>query len=341
MSDAASIKLRYRRFADLECRGYSEVYYRLALAVSEDEGVVDFIRGMPVTQPNLFFAAVQFLAGPDGMPRTGIELQTFLTRRGGEVGEVMRSRRTQTNEVGRCAVLLPALPPGPLALVEVGASAGLCLLLDQFHYDYGVASIGALGSPVHVRCALAGPAPLPAAVPRIAWRQGLDLHPVDVRDGDAVRWLLACVWPDHHERRQRLQAAIQLARAQPPPVRAGDLVDDLPALLAEAPRNAELVVFHSAVLTYVSPERRRAFADVLAAASKGRDVVWVSNEAIGNVPEIAALAPPLGALRFLLGRTRFTNGRRRDELLALAQPHGAELTWRAGSGLSPTARRPP
>jgi hypothetical protein len=341
MDDAASIKLRYRRFAELECRGYSEVYYRLALAVSEDEGVVGFLRGMPVTQPNLFLAAVQFLAGPDDMPSTGAELRTFLERRGGEVGEVMRSRRTQTNEVGRCAVLLPALPRGPLALVEVGASAGLCLLLDQFHYDFGATSIGPASSPVRVRCALAGPAPLPSAAPGIAWRQGLDLHPVDVRAGDAVRWLLACVWPEHHARRQRLQAAIQLARAQPPPVRAGDLVDDLPALLAEAPVNAQLVVFHSAVLTYVSPARRRAFADVLAAASRGRDVVWVSNEAPGIVPEIAALAPRPAAFRFLLGRTRFANGRRRDELLALAHPHGAELTWHSGMGFSPIPPRPP
>ncbi len=39
------------------------------------------------------------------------------------------SKRTQTNEPGRCAVLLPLLAalPQPLALLEVGASAGLCL----------------------------------------------------------------------------------------------------------------------------------------------------------------------------------------------------------------------
>ena len=44
----------------------------------------------------------------------------------------MRARRTQTNEPARCAVLLPALAqlPEPLALVDVGASAGLTMLFD-------------------------------------------------------------------------------------------------------------------------------------------------------------------------------------------------------------------
>jgi hypothetical protein len=322
-----SIKRTYRQFADRECRGFSDIYYGLALAVSEDDDVIGFLAGMPEVQPNLFLASLQLLTGPDSMPETGSELRAFLKRRGREVADVMRSHRTQTNEVGRCAVLLPALPSGSLALVEVGASAGLCLLLDQFHYEFGSTVIGEASSPVHLRCAVAGPAPLPPTMPRIVWRRGLDAHPISVHDDEAIRWLLACVWPDHHERRRRLEGALELARAQPPAVIAGDLVDDLPALLDEVPDDDQLVVFHSAVLTYVSPDRREAFGETLAAASKRRDVVCLSNEAPGVIRQMGAMAPPLSDLRFLLGRTRFTNGRRHDELLALAHPHGAELTW--------------
>lgn len=328
MTAHTDIKRRYRQFAERECKGYSDVYYGLALAVAEDDEVVGFIAGMLVVQPNLFFASIQLLTGPDGMPRTGSELRAFVKRRGREVADVMRSHRTQTNEVGRCAVLLPALPPGPLALVEIGASAGLCLLLDQFHYDFGSTVIGDASSPVHLRCTVSGPAPLPTALPHVVWRRGLDAHPISVHDDEAVRWLLACVWPDHHERRRRLQGALDVARAEPPVVSAGDLVDDLPALLDEVPDDAQLVVFHSAVLTYVSPDRRQAFGEILAAASKRRDIWCLSNEGPGVVREMAALAPPPSDPRFLLGRTRFSNGRRHDELLALAHPHGAELTWR-------------
>jgi hypothetical protein len=169
MNEPTDIKRRYRQFADRECKGYSDVYYGLAVAVSEDDDVVSFIAGMPVVQPNLFLASIQLLTGPDSMPKTGSELRAFLKRRGREVAAVMRSHRTQTNEVGRCAVLLPALPSGPLALVEVGASAGLCLLLDQFYYEFGSTAIGEVSSPVHLRCTVVGPAPLPPAVPHVVW----------------------------------------------------------------------------------------------------------------------------------------------------------------------------
>ena len=327
MNDPGDVARKYRRFAETECRGYSDLYDGLAMAVSVDDELIGFIAQQPVVQPNLFLAAVHLLAGSDGMPADGAALRAFVRQREREVSDVMRARRTQTNEVGRCAVLLPALPRGPLALVEVGASAGLCLLLDRFHYDFGARTIGEPSSPVRLRCAVTGHAPLPPAIPEITWRRGLDTRPIDVHDDEAVRWLLACVWSNHGERRRRLEAAIHLARANPPVVSTGDLVDDLPAVLDEVPDDAQLVVYHSAVLTYVSPERRQEFADVLAHASKRRQIVWLSNEARGVVPEMTALAPASDDVRFLLGRTHFDNGRRRDELLAVAHPHGAEMTW--------------
>src|SRR5262249_55589676 len=151
MTDIGEVKARYQRFADRECHGYSEIYDRLARAVAGDDEVSAFIAGMPETQPNLFLAAIQLLTGPADMPATRAALRAFVSARSLEIAAVMRARRTQTNEVGRCAVLLPALPAGPLALVEVGASAGLCLLLDRFHYDFGSTRLGAPASPVHMR----------------------------------------------------------------------------------------------------------------------------------------------------------------------------------------------
>ena len=101
----------------------------------------------------------------------------------------------------------------------------------------------------------------------------------------------------------------------------------LPWLLAEVPDEAQLVVFHSAVLCYVGADRRQEFARALANESKRREVVWLSNEAPGVIPEITALAPSQETLRFLLGRTRFAQGTRRDELLAISHPHGADAIW--------------
>lgn len=323
------IKTEYRRFAENECRGNSDHYFDLARAVADEDQVIEFIAQMPVTQPNLFFASIQFLTGPDHMPRSRVDLKHVVDDRSDEIATLMRSRRTQTNEVGRCAAILPALPRGRLALVEVGASAGLCLLLDEFHYDYGTHQVGDPASPVRLRCTARNYLPSLDAIPEIVWRVGLDLSPVDVRSADDVRWLMSCVWPDQPERRERLAAAIRLAQSRNLRVRQGDLVSDLPSLLADVPPDAHLTIFHSAVLRYVSDAHRRAFAEILANASASRPITWISNEARTVVPEITALANQPRSPAFLLGRTTFNNRQRMDELLALAHFHGAELEWLA------------
>lgn len=331
LSDVDAAKARYRCFVERECKGYSDLYYSLAIATASDDELIEFISEMPETQPNLFFAVIQFLTGPEAMPRSGQELREFVSGRRTEVAELMRTHRTQTNEVGRCAVVLPALPVGnPLALLEVGASAGLCLLIDRYFYDYGSVTVGDESSPVHLRCSVAAPAPVPERVPDIVWRAGLDLNPVDATDDEAVRWLLSCVWADHADRRERLASAFDMSRDWNPRVYRGDLADDLPALIGEVPRDATLVVFHSAVLPYVAAERRARFAAELSQASQHRAVTWISNEGPGVLSEIDSLAPPMKAMSFLLARTEFAEGVREDRFLGFAHPHGATLEWLAG-----------
>lgn len=327
MHDSNRVKRMYRTFADNECRGYSELYFTLAHAVAEHEDLVTFLAPLPVVQPNLLFAAIQFLTGPEAMPKSAEELRTFVRAEGDDVAALMRSRRTQTNEVGRCAVLLPALPAGPLALLEVGASAGLCLLLDEFYYDFGERQLGAPASPVRLLCRTWGSPPLPKEMPQIVWREGLDLAPVNLHEEAGARWMSSCIFADHVERLRRLLAAMKLCRERGIAVRQGNLAVDVKPLLDAAPRDAQLIVFHSAVLSYVTAEERMNFARMLADASRERDIVWISNEGRTVVPEITALAPSPGPRPFLLGRTILHRGERQDEFLALAHPHGAELDW--------------
>ena len=173
--------------------------------------------------------------------------------RADELRATMLTRTTQTNEPARCAVLLPLLAalPQPLALIEVGASAGLCLLPDRYGYDWGHVRLAPAGPGAPVfRCAVTGPAPLPAALPRIVWRAGLDLNPLDAASGEDMAWLEALIWPEQDDRPPNLRAALAIARREPPRVVRGDLLDDLAPLMAEAPADATLVVFHTAVLAY-------------------------------------------------------------------------------------------
>jgi hypothetical protein len=135
------------------------------------------------------------------------------------------------------------------------------------------------------------------------------------------------VWPDHPARRHRLEAAITLARCNPTRVTAGDLVSDLPALVAKAPSEAQLVVFHSATMFYISDMQKRAFATVLMETSNHRDVVWISYEGSGALAELTGIAPAGTERWALIGRTIHTPRDRTDSVVALAHPHGAELTW--------------
>jgi hypothetical protein len=141
------------------------------------------------------------------------------------IREVMLKRRTQTNEPARCATLVPllALLPQPLELLEIGASAGLCLLPDLYGYEYnGTVHISPTASagvvPPTFTCATNATTPLPTRNIDVAWRRGLDLEPLRVNDADDVAWLEALVWPDEQDRCARLRQALDVARQTPPHV---------------------------------------------------------------------------------------------------------------------------
>jgi len=309
---------RYERFADVEARGRSPLYEEWARAVAADPGVLAFLATLPEPkrQPNLLFAAARWLAGT---PESYAALRAVVLERGAALTELVLARRTQTNEPARCATLLPVLAalPQPLALLEVGASAGLTLLPDRYGYDYAGRRLPAAdpAAPV-LRCRPRGPVPVPDELPHVVWRAGIDLHPLDVTDAGDVAWLRCLVWPGEPEREERLDAAVAVARRDPPRVVRGDLVDGLAALAAQAPAHATLVVFHSAVLVYVSAPRRRDFA----AAVGELDAVWLSNEAPGV---LAAPGPAPDTDGFVLTRDGRT-------ALALTDGHGTWIEWISG-----------
>ena len=305
----------YRVFAQREARGRSPAYEALASAAAADAGIVGFVASLPAAkrQPNLLFAAARYLLGS---PASIGSLRDLVRRSPAELDAVLRTRRTQTNEPARCAVLLPALAqlPEPLALIDVGASAGLTMLFDRYSYDYaGHRLAGADPDAPVLPCQPSGPVPLPGRIPAIAWRTGLDLNPLDVTVDDDVRWLSCLVWPDEEDRAERLAAAVASARRAPPAVVKGDLLTDLPAVVATAPADATVVVYHSSVLYYLTPPQREQFAQTVG----DLDVTWLTSEAPGVVPGTAR--PPRDHQMTVLAR----DGRP----LALADSHGTRLHW--------------
>jgi hypothetical protein len=310
----------YRRFADDEARGKSPLYELLARGVSEDHDILEFLLSLPrpKRQPNLLFAAARSLLGT---PADWSRFRRGVTQRKDALHALMLMRSTQTNEPGRCAALLPVLArlPQPLALLEVGASAGLCLLPDCYGYDYGEGRL--VPKPRDVEppifpCGVSAATPIPGALPSIAWRAGLDLDPIDIADRNQVTWLETLVWPEQTERLARLRAAIAIAATDKPRLVEGDLRRDMARLANEMPRDATRVIFHTAVLAYVGPTEREEFARSVTSLCD----VWISNEAPQVFLDIAARAGALGPRgHFLLA----ANG----QPLAWADPHGASLDW--------------
>jgi hypothetical protein len=303
----------FARFAEGEARGVSPTYERLALAVRDDGALLRLLESVPPPkrQPNLLFGVVRLLGGPVHDPAA---FHDFTVANWAAVEAQLRVRATQTNEVGRCALLLPVLArlPQPLALLEVGASAGLGLFPDRYRYRYGGHTVGN-GGPV-LDCDLTGTA-APDALPRVVWRAGLDLNPLDVTDPADGAWLEALIWPEHAHRRERLRAAAAMAAADPPALVRGDLVDDLPDLAARAPADATLVVFHTSVLYQVPEPRRTAFVDLV----RGLPGHWISVEGADVVPHRGLPAPPGGPLHNVLALDGVP--------LAWTRGHGQAMTW--------------
>lgn len=349
----------------------SPLYARIARAAAEDRDLIELFCEAPLDQrkPVLPLAAVHYLLlgepdhplaayyqslGGTRAPDDGAfaAFRSFCFERRGALVPLLRTRSTQTNEVRRAGQLLPLfalaerIAGRPLALVEVGPSAGLNLLFDRYRYAYGNGSaVG--GAPFEIDVEVRGDLapPVPRRMPRIASRVGIDQKPVDVRDTDATRWLEACIWPEQADRLALFRSAVEVARADPPALVAGNAEDVLADVAARAPSDAALCVFHSFVLAYLSDTARARLTDAIRDLSREREVFWVSAEPPRLVPPLRDLPPPIAdrlerlKASFsgdggpyvegfsLLGLVRARNGALEPWFLAAGGYHGHWLEW--------------
>jgi len=340
-------------YADNIFRGYSPVYARVARTVAESDDVLALLHGAPPRshQPNVLLAAVHYLLlggldhplaavyrGESDADPGPLFVDVCITHRR-EILELLATRHTNTNEVGRSAVLALALTAvgkragAPLAHVDVGCSAGLNLLCDRYRIDYGDAgTTGPADAPVRISCTvLGGHPPIEPLVPPIVERTGIDRDPVDVTDDDQARWQLALVFPDTN-RLPRTRLALQQLQNDPPRIVPGDAVETIGPVLRALRPDALAVVTTTWVVAYFTPEQRIAFREQLADVSRGRPVAWVSAEGPNTIDlfsGIEAPSDPSDTEASLLGLARFDGGEVDAELLGFVHPHGLWVDWRA------------
>jgi len=232
----------------------------------------------------------------------------------------------QTNEIGRSNGLMAGLLvlsgrfELPFALYELGASAGLNSLLDRYGYRLGETVAGDPASPVQMAPEWSGASP-PAGEVRVVRRQGVDRNPLDVRDLLTRRRLTAYIWADQIARVERLNAALDLAAADPPTLAAEDAADWLERTLsAEPARGLCRVVMHTIAFQYFPPEgqaRIRAQMDQVGArATAEAPLAWLTFEAEDD-----------GYQRTPVLRLRTWPGSGEAVALAKGHPHGAWYKW--------------
>lgn len=284
-TSAADVRHRYRLFAELEGDLRSPRYADWARGIAADAELPAMLGSLsPVKQqPNLVLAAFRVCGIP---PEPWPTIRDLVIERWDPILATIRHRSTQTNEARRLATLLPAFAalPQPLALIEVGASMGLCLQPGRWSYSYNGLIVGDPTGP-QLAAALDGPLP---DVPQIACSAGLDLNPLSADNPADVAWLEALIWPVGEgevdtQRVRRLHEAVALSREFGPTVRRGDLLEDTWALIDEAREQAStVVVFHTAVLAYLKPDQRDLFAERMRTSRAH----WISNEGLQVLPRV-------------------------------------------------------
>ncbi len=323
----------FRRFAHAE--GSESPRYRdWALGIAEDDELLALVAKLPLSkrQPILVLTCARV---------AGVPLRPFTTVRDDfralwpAIAKLAQTRSTQTNDPRRCTPLLVALERirGPIALVEVGASAGLTLFPDRYSYSWNapgrtITSHPADGpSTVSLVADIAGWGANPPRRPTIVHREGIDLNPLDVTNPADNDWLEALVWPEQAERLDLVRAAAHIVAQSLPRITAGDAVAEIRSAVARARKaapKATIVVSSPAMLVYLDPAEREKFATYCARAK----VRWISLDGRRVIPRIGDAADEMGIEGdFVLSLDNVP--------IASIDPLGRQVTVYGASGLSP------
>ncbi len=343
-----STEQHFLRFAEAT-KETSPLYASLSQDAAGDEEICNIFESAneDKREPVLFFAALHFLllSEPDevllpvwqgGLYDSNAIFAAFrdyCMAHAEHVVDTMNRKVVQTNEVNRCTTLAMGLSAAmrlgfrPTALIDIGTSAGLNLHFDRYHIELSDGRcIGDPNSLVRLRSEVIGlKPPLSDDLPGLAYRTGIDVAPIDVNDDAEHTWLRACVWPGDSVRRQRLESALKIARTAPPNVLAGDATVDLPELIGSLPAHAEVFVFSSWAMGWMTSEQRDTLLSSIQDIAKHRDVALLMLER-GEI-----FAHPLDggakpSCSFLVLR-RYANGSVSERLLGLAQHHGNWIDW--------------
>jgi hypothetical protein len=242
--------------------------------------------------------------------------------------EVVLRRGVQTNEPGRSAVLFGVLLwiadryRRPVRLLEIGASAGLNLLAENFAYRSSGALLGDPQSPLVFEGPWVGtPVPDPAEAQThltVVERRGCDIAPIDATSRDGQLALLSYIWPDEPKRLARMRAALEVAERHPPVVDLAPAGAWIRRVLSEPQSFTVQLVWQSVFAQYLTSEDRDALTVTMDAAGA---------QAVDDVPLVwARMEPSTDPLQGFGVTVRCWPGGG-ETLLARSGDHGPPVRW--------------
>lgn len=305
MDKTTRIANHFLSFSKKECRESSRLYELLSLQIAKEDELLNLClmakKGQPT--PNLLFASVHYLllAGKEhplkafysSMVKTSRDPEDafpyfidFCRQHKEEIVHLLKTKSVQTNEVRRCAYLYPVfcyvydLVKKPLSVIEIGTSAGLNLLWDQFRYSYGTPNrYGCQHSPIHLTSKVRGNTSpsFHTVSPPVVFKAGIDLNIIDLQKKEDYLWLESLIWPEHDERRRIMKDVAEMLKNQTVHLVEGDGVAILDTLVQQAPDNSAVCIFHTHVANQIPEESKQKLIAQIEMIGRTRDVFHIYN----------------------------------------------------------------
>jgi hypothetical protein len=296
---------RFKMFSTRECKGSSNLYEQLSIKIADDDEVLQMAshvrQGQPI--PNLLFGAVHYLLlkgknhklkeyygsivnNPREAATAFASFKDFCLQHRNEIVSILKSKLVQTNEVRRCAYLYPSFcyiyekTKRPLALIEIGTSAGLQLFWDKYCYSYNSNEIyGNINSELIIKSEILGDRSpfLLNHSPPVTTRVGVDLHINDLNDPEDYLWLKSLIWPEHTERITNFEKAVRCLKEQSLELIEGDGVKLLTEIASKIPQESVICVFHTHVANQIPQDDKYELIDRLHKLGEVRDVFHLYN----------------------------------------------------------------
>jgi hypothetical protein len=228
-----------------------------------------------------------------------------------------------------------------LTLLEICCSAGMNLMFDAYHYNYGSqGEVGDADSTVRLDCKVIGSSRPPIdAIPVVAERVGVDLVKMDPTVPADRLWMEAVLYPEWNKERERLRAALEIRVARGLRTVIGDALTVLPPLLEKLP--GSLCVLLSHCLGQWPEDSRLALHEMLRGASRQRAIHRLDVELIheespqsirGRLAKLVAAGIPLVQKSFpsRIEHTAYVDSKVKNRLLGQGDSFGVWLDWYAG-----------